>query len=188
MRRAATGLPQARGRPASPGMTLIEVMIVLMLLTIVVAGISAVLASARQSHETITGQNEVQKRAQYAVDTIVDSLRGCSEIQIGEADRLTAALKDKNGATIRTLTYYLQEGDLRRDRYEAATGQTVTGERICGNVSSLGFNYYCYLLASNSLQPPPSPIDTESFLISVTVASGKDHATETSWVKLRNKR
>jgi type II secretory pathway pseudopilin PulG len=168
--------------------TLIEILVAVMVLGLVAAGISRMLASSWQSQETLTSQNEMQKRAQRAVDAMIDSLRGYSEIQLGEPARVTAALRDKHGVLLRTITYYLQEGELLRDRYESSSGETITGEIICGDVSSLMFDYYRYIPVSNSWESPPLDLtDTESVKVSVTIASGKNHATETSWVKFRNR-
>ncbi|NIM05342.1 MAG: prepilin-type N-terminal cleavage/methylation domain-containing protein [Armatimonadetes bacterium] len=170
------------------GVTLVELLVVLAVMGLVAAGISSILVTTWKSHDTIIGQNEMQKWAQRTVDAVVDDLRGYSEIQAGDATQVTAVLKDEDEAVVRTTTFYLQGDELLRDCYESSTGQTITGECICGDVSALTFDYYQYLPASNSWQSPPLDLaDTESLRVSVTIASGNNQATETSWVKFRNK-
>ena len=177
----------------SKGLTLIEILVVLMIMGVIVAGISATLATSRQSQVTITDQNEAQKWAQRAVDAIVDGLRSFTEVQTGQANSVLATQRAKDGTLVRTAKYYVQNGRLLRDRYEAATGQTTTGEWICGNdnvqISNLSFNYYLYPQFSNTPQKinPPAGTSVQSMAASVTIAYGTYQATETSWVKFRNK-
>jgi len=173
----------------SGGMTVIEVMMSLFILGLVAAGISAMLASARQGQDVVTGQNETQKWAQRAIDAIVDTLRGFSEVQTGNRESVVIAQKTKDGVLIRIVRYYVQSGELLRDRWEASTGQNTTGERVCGNVSNLEFHYYQHSPYSDFLieLPVPAGAQTQSLRASVTIASGKNYATETSLVKFRNK-
>jgi len=166
-------------RPAPRGMTLVELLVVLLVLLLVAAGISRLLASAWDSQQAISGQNECQKRAQRAVDTVVDSLRGASGVQSGDGARITATLPSGN-----TMSYYLHLQELRRDRYDNASGQTTVGEIICDHVSNLSFGYYHR--AGNLWVLAASPTLGQSVLVSVTVALEQDHATETSLVRFRN--
>ena len=172
-------------------MTLAEVLVAMVILSLVVAGISATLAISWRNQETLQSQNEMQKRAQQAMDAIVDGMRRFSVVQTGQASSVTLAQLNKDGNTLRTLRCYLQNGQVKRDRYEVATGQTVTGEVLCRSVSALSFTY-CRLHFVNYL-PKIEPIllsesiqDTQSLRVSVTLTSGKQHASETSLVKLRN--
>jgi len=167
-------------RPGSRGLTLIEVLITLVILLLVAAGISRLLASSWESQLSITGQNEAQKWAQRAVDTVVDSLRGASSVTAGEPARVTASFTNDN-----TITYYLHQGELRRDRYDHTTGQTTSGEVVCRGVSGLTLRYY--VRAGDSLVEAASPLLAQSLRVSATVRSGKGQATETSLVRFRNK-
>jgi len=171
--------PRRPDRPARRGLTLIELLVVLVVLLLVTASISRLLASAWDSQQAITGQNESQKRAQRAVDTVVDSLRGASAVQSGDGARIAAVFPSGN-----VTTYYLSLHEIRRDRYDHASGQTTTGETICNDVSNLNFGYH--RRTGNLWVPAPSPALSESVLVSVTVTLGQDHATETSLVWFRN--
>jgi prepilin-type N-terminal cleavage/methylation domain-containing protein len=161
-------------------MTLIELMVVLMILGLIAAGISTLLASSWQSEADIQGQNEAQKWAQRGADAVVDGLRAASGVQTGLTDSVTATFADGS-----TVTYYLQSAELRRDHYNASSGQTTTGEVICRNVSGLAFAYYTCV--AGSWVPAAAASLAQSLRVSVTIASGKDRATQTSLVKFRNR-
>lgn len=152
-------------------------MLVMLLIT---GAISALLASARQSQDAISGQNLMQKYAQRSVDTVVDRLRGASEIISGDSAHVTAAFA--NGDTI---SYYLQSGMLKRDYYWSATGQTTSGEVISDQAAGLDFGYYVRL--GNGWTPAATAVLAQAVKVSVTMAMDKNRATEASVVKLRNK-
>jgi prepilin-type N-terminal cleavage/methylation domain-containing protein len=161
------------------GMTLIEVLTALLILSLVTGALSKLLMSAWESQDTLTGQNLMQKHAQQAADAVVDRLRGASEITAGNATQVAAAYK--SGGSV---TYYLQDGALMCDSRPSASGQTTTNV-ICRDVSNLGFAYY--VRSGATWATPATAVLAESVKVSVTVASGKDKATESSVVDLRNK-
>jgi prepilin-type N-terminal cleavage/methylation domain-containing protein len=162
------------------GVTLVELLVVLLIVSLIAAGAAQLLAASWQSQDTVTGQNEVQKRAQEATDRVVDKLRGAAGVQFGDPSQVTCSFADGS-----TLTYYLEGGELRRDAYDAATGGTVVGDVVCRGVTHLAFGYYrrdgiaWVEAASASL--------ADSLLVSVTASEWKYEATQTSLVKFRNK-
>jgi prepilin-type N-terminal cleavage/methylation domain-containing protein len=162
------------------GVTLIELFVVLLIVSLVAVGAAQLLGASWDSQQTVTGQNEVQRRAQEATDEVVDELRGAAGVQFGEPSRVTCFFTDGS-----TLTYYLQDGELRMDAYDAGTGGTVVGDVVCRDVTSLAFSYYrrdgitWVEAASASL--------AESLLVSLTASEWKFEATQTSLVKFRNK-
>jgi hypothetical protein len=156
----------------------------MVVLGLVAAGISRLLASSWESELTITDQNEAQKWAQRAADTVIDSLRGSSGVMTGDATSVKAGFS-AGGSTTHSLTYYLTNGELRRVRRNEVTGQADPSEVVCRNVSGLAFSYY--LRSGNTWGPAASPSLAQSLRVSVTVGSGKGQATETSLVQFRNK-
>jgi Tfp pilus assembly protein PilW len=195
----------------SHGVTLIEALVVLLILSLIVAGISKMLVSAWASEDTIRSQNEVQKEAQLAVDNMVDGLlgqpggqaapgtqygvRSNAEVQSGTADSITVNFRNDNRTLLHTISYNLQNGNLIQTRTPAGGGQAET-KTICRNVTNLGFTYNA--LHFRSGQPLIEPInsninypsetlrDAQSVLVSLTVSNGRYNATETSLVLLRN--
>ena len=162
------------------GVTLVELLVVLLIVSLVVAGAAQLLGASWDSQQTVTGQNEVQRRAQQATDTVVDSLRGAAGVQFGEPSRVTCFFADG-----RTLTYYLEDGELRRDSYDAATGATVVGDVVCRDVTDLAFGYY--RRDGIAWVEAVSASLADSLLVSVTPSEWKYEATQTSLVKFRNK-
>ena len=160
-------------------MTLVEVLVALAIMLLVAAGISRMLVSSWDSQHTIVNQNDVQQQATAATDTIVDHLRGASEVQSGSAAELTAEFP--SGSTVR---YYLVGAELRRDRFNSSTGVTTSGEVICriGDALQLG-----YVRRQGNTLVAAAPSEAESVTVSVRVAQEGYRATETSVVKLRNK-
>jgi Tfp pilus assembly protein FimT len=170
--------PDADRRQA--GVTLVELFIVLLIVSLVAAGAAQLLGASWDSQQTVTGQNEVQRRAQLATDTVVDSLRGAAGVQFGEPSQATCFFADGN-----TLTYYLADGELRRDTYDAATGGSVVGDVVCRDVTHLAFGYY--RREGIAWVEAVSASLSESLLVSVTASEWKYEATQTSLVKFRNK-
>jgi len=162
------------------GLTLIELFVVLCLMVIVTGAISRMLMAAWEAQEAVTGQNLMQKYAQQAADAVVDRLRGASAITAGTGADITAAYP--NGDTVR---YYLDSGMLKRTSYSHASGQTGSGEIISRSVASLSFSYYA--ISVMNWQPAATASLAQSVVVSVTMVSGRDRATESSVVKLRNK-
>ncbi len=162
------------------GVTLVEILVALLIVSLVAVGAAQLLGASWDSQQTVTGQNEVQRRAQEATDEVVDKLRGAAGVQFGEPSRATCFFTDGS-----TRTYYLEDGELRRDVYNAGTGGTVVGDVVCRDVTDLAFRYYRRYgvtwveAASASL--------AESLSVSVTVSEWKYEATQTSLVKFRNK-
>jgi hypothetical protein len=158
----------------------VEVLVASLVLLLLLAGGAQLLAGSWQSQETVTGQNEVQKRAQQAADAVIDPLRGAAGVQYGEPSRVTCFFANDN-----TTTYYLADGELRRDTYDAGTGTTVLGYVVCRDVTDLSFGYY--RRAGSVWAEAASASLAESLLVSVTVSEEKYQATQTSLVKFRNK-
>ncbi len=163
------------------GMTLIEVLTALMMLSLVAIAISVLLLSARQSHDTIRSQNLTQKAAQRAADTMMDGLRAAQEITAGDDTLVCASFK--NGDTV---SYYLEAGRLKRDRHVAATGQTVIGEVVCDHVAQLTLKYFALDTATGEWHET-TPAVAQSVAVSLRVADEGEGTTETSMVRLRNK-
>jgi len=178
-RRKTTSGTRVRIRP--DGMTLVELMVVLIIMLLVTGAISRLLARAGESQDTIMGQNLMQKYAQQAADAVADRLRGASEITTGSDTDVTAAFG--SGDTVR---YYLQDARLKRDVYSHASGQTASGEVVCRDVLALDFDYF--VRSGSSWAPAATAAVADSLKLSVTVRSDKYSATETSAVRLRNKR
>jgi prepilin-type N-terminal cleavage/methylation domain-containing protein len=170
--------PHAGRRQA--GVTLVELLVVLLIVSLVAAGAAQLLAASWNSQETVTGQNEVQRRAQQATDTVVDSLRGAAGVQFGDPSQVTCFFADGS-----TLTHYLADGELRRDSYDAATGVTTVGDVVCRDVTGLAFGYY--RREGIAWVEAVSASLADSLLVSVTASEWKYEATQTSLVKFRNK-
>lgn len=168
-------------RPRAPqaGITLIELFVVLLIMLMIAGGISRLLLSSWQSQDTITTQNEMQRRAQKAADEVVDRLRGATEITAGDSTSVTALYGNDD-----SVTYYLQNGALMRDRHSQATGVTTT-DNICSSVSALDLGYL--VRSGSGWATAATAVLAQSVKISVTLTSGSDRATESSVVKLRNK-
>jgi prepilin-type N-terminal cleavage/methylation domain-containing protein len=161
------------------GVTLVEMMVALVVLSLVVAGIGEMLVSGWQAQEALAGQNRVQQLARTATDTISDSLRAATGLASGNAAQLTATFASGN-----TVSYYLQQGILKRTTYHADTGHTVAGETICPDTSALGFTYYA---RQGSGLVSAGATFGRAVQISVQVVAGASRATQTSLVDLRNK-
>jgi Tfp pilus assembly protein FimT len=176
----ASSLDIVRPRRGSAGLSLMEMLVVLLVVMLVAAGAYQSLASAWDSQQTITGQNEAQRRAQRATDSIVDRIRGAVGVQYGDGDQVTCLFGDGS-----TLAFYRVGSELRRDRYDGSTGSTYTGEVVCRDVVSLSFSYYSR--SDNVLIDAPLASLAESLEVSVRVSEWKYGATQTSIVKFRNK-
>jgi len=174
-------------------MTLIEILVVILIMGVVAAGISATLATSRQSQVTIADQNEAQKWAQRAMDAVVDSMRGFSKVSSGQPNWVTVEQWKWNADHTQiihtaTATYYLQDEKL----WQSVTDQAANGALLCGSnslrISNLSFQYYEHASDySPTLTVTGNPANAESLFISITVNLGNYQATETSWVKFRNK-
>jgi len=168
-----------RGRRRCAAMTLVELLVALIIVVIIAAGISRLLVSSWSSQRTVANQNAVQQEASAATDAIVDRLRGASGVQSGTAAELTAVFP--GGSTER---YYVVGRELRRDRFNAATGVTTVGEVISRIVESLRLEY---VRREGNALVSATPGTAESVTVSVGVALEGYRARETSVVKLRNK-
>ncbi len=161
------------------GVTLVEMLVVIIIISLVVAGVSRMMSSSWASRGATEDQNNVQKEAAAATDTIVDHLRGASEVLTGTAAELTARFAD--GSTVR---YYRVGSQVRRDRYNGTTGVTTTGEVICRVADALQLSY---ARRYNNVLVVAAPAAAESVVVSVRTAEEGYQATETSVVRLRNK-
>jgi type II secretory pathway pseudopilin PulG len=169
--------------PCSPGMTFIEVMVVLLIMLLIGGAISRLLVRSWESQDVVVGQNSAQQEAARTVDTIVDGLRSASGVQAGDGTEVTCVFSNAD-----TARYYRVGSELRRDWYDHLSGATTIGEVINPHCQSLALQYY--LRAGNVLRAPQSPetsADAQIVHVAVTIVQDRNHATETSTVKLRNK-
>ena len=220
-----------RTRSYRAGLTLIEVLVALLILGIIAAGISKVMAGSWQSKQTVDLQNEAQNRAQLAIDEIVDGIlsdlsgthpgdpsdygmRGCAGIESGDRHSVTVLFNNSNGAKTHSVTFRLSTAS------EVINGETLTGrelirerqdvgssavkEVLYHDVENLEFTYGRVEFPEPSYAPVVQEYQTiagiestiKSFRASITIdiiwnpgAAQEEHyrATETSWVKFRNK-
>lgn len=164
-------------RHRNSGITLVELMVVMTILLLLTGGISKLMLSAYDSEAAVREQNLRQKQAQRCADTIVDSLRGAAAITSGDETSLSATFR--NGDRI---SYYLADGQLLCDT--TFGGVTRTGQVISDQVYSLTFNYY--LARGGNWVETDTPTEARAVRLSVCLSDGKNRATESSAVKLRN--
>ncbi len=161
-------------------MTLIEVMTALLIMLLVAGAISRLLVRSWADEQVVNGQNQAQKTAQLAIDAVVDRIRAAASVASGYDDEITVAFGNGD-----TLTYRLQDGALQRSRYVDATGETTTDAVMPEFLTGLTFEYRQRNGAGWEVAALPSAADW--VVVSVTAGVGKEQATETSIVKLRNK-
>ena len=165
-------------RRAAAGITLTELMIVMLIMLLLAGGISRLLVSAYDSEAAIRGQNATQRLAQRAADTVVDSTRAATEITSGDATRLGVAFRNGD-----RMAYYLDDRQLKCDTTYG--GVTRTGQVISDQVCSVNFTYY--VPNGGDWVATDTPTTARAVRLSVCVSDGKDRATQSSSVKLRNR-
>jgi type II secretory pathway pseudopilin PulG len=163
-------------RPNS-GITLVELMVVMTILLLLTGGISKLMLSAYDSEAAIRGQNLRQKQAQRCADAMVDSLRAATAITSGDETSLSATFMNDD-----RITYYLADRQLLCDT--TFSGVTRTGQVISDQVCTLTFTYY--LADGADWVETDTPTAARAVHLSVCLSDGKNRATESSAVKLRN--
>jgi prepilin-type N-terminal cleavage/methylation domain-containing protein len=162
------------------GVTLIELMVVLVIMMLVAGGISRILVRSWASEEVTNDQNVAERTAQQAVDAIVDRLRAGSAVAAGDAGQVTIVYGNNN-----TVSFFRQGNALRRTSYIHDTGQTTTETVVPDFLAGLTFQYQQRDGAGWKDADAASLADC--VVVSATATSGRCQAAEISVVKLRNK-
>ncbi len=165
-----------RRRRSVRGTTLVEALITLCILGLILAGLGKVLASGYFSSETVSDQNRMQQEAQHLADQIVDSLRGATAFIGGSAGHVRASFKNGD-----MLGYQRVHNQLRRVK---TSGGVYTTEVLSDHLLAMTLTFYHP--EGSEWQPTLAATTARGLQVSLTVASGRERATETSAVKLRN--
>ncbi len=166
------------GRRQVSGLSLSELFVAMLIMALLAGGISRLLVSSYDSEATIRNQNAMQRTAQRAADTVVDSLRAATEIASGDQSQLSAVFK--NGDRI---TYYLDDRTLACDTTYG--GVTHPGQVIADHMSAMSFRYY--VVIDGDWIEADTPASARAVEVSISLSDGKAGATEASAVQLRNK-
>jgi len=170
--------PRRTRRPRA-GMSLVELLVACLVLGLIMAALGKLMVSAYDSEEAVQDQNRMQQLAQQAADAVADHLRGSTGLLAGTATDVRAGFLGDDLAR-----YYLQDGALKCD--STRSGQVRVGEVICTDVSALTFTYLRRKPSGAILEVAPSAGVAHALQITVTVASDKERATQTSVVQFRN--
>jgi len=158
------------------GFTLTELLVAALVGLLVLAGLHRILVAGLATQNMTSLQTEVNRRAQVAMDDMVDRLRGSSGVVDGEAERVWFVDQDEQN-----VRYWVDEGTLWRYR-GVNTGSYSGGVRVAGDVLEARFEYF-----DRSDQPVADPAEAEKVVVQLEVAQGGYSAWTQSSVRLRNK-
>jgi type II secretory pathway component PulJ len=158
------------------GFTLTELLVAALVGLLVLAGLHRMLVAGLATQTTTSLQTEVNRRAQVAMDDMVDRLRGSSGVIDGEPERIWFVDQDEQN-----VRYWVEEGTLRRYR-GVDPGSYSGGIRVARNVLQSRFEYF-----DRSDQPVADPAEAEKVVVQLEVAQGGYSAWTQSSVRLRNK-
>ena len=161
------------------GMTMIEVMIALVIMSLVAVGVASTLTRSWQSQETLVAQNEVQRRAWEAVDKVVDTLRGGVNVTAADATSITVSTLDSGSHR-----FYLAGDELTHIR-TVSNPSGAHSEKVMTKVSS--FTVTLYQRVQSALAVTTDLTAARAANVSLTVTNGRYHATVASLVYLRNR-
>lgn len=130
MRHIGTKRQSIPGRAG--GFTLMEVLVAVVIGLLVLVGIHRVFVAGLSSETTTSLQTEVNRKAQVAMDEMIDRLRGGRTVVGAYADRI--AFTDQEGA-------YCCYWVANRTLYRAANTTFTSGTALATDVQALGFAY-----------------------------------------------
>jgi Tfp pilus assembly protein PilW len=117
----------------SIGFTLTEVLVALVIGLLVLVGIHRIFVTGLSSETTTSLQTEVNRKAQVAMDEMIDRLRGGRTVAgVSSANRI--AFTDQDGA-------YCCYWVANRTLYRAANTTFTNGTSVATNVSALSLTY-----------------------------------------------
>ena len=181
------------------GVTLVELLISVVILSFVAIGVSRVLISSWESHQALTAQNNVERRAWDAIDRIVDGLRSFQAVDLNPSPdtylrvnayetTYDANGNPKRGALAAWDRFQLVTDEIRHDWWRAPN--TYKSERLAGQVSALQF--ILYQRNGSAMEETFDRNTAEMIGVSLTIEDDTWHgqksytATATSFAKLRN--
>ncbi len=152
--------PRARSRPASAGgFTYAEVLLVVLLLSLVVAGILPLLTGGDASYQEVRRRQEMMQNARVALDKLLRELRAAESIRVATPPQIQMTLfwGDGSGATP-TVEYVLNAvtGDLQYRwsadwDYRRQITVTAPAAVAAGYAVRLTFNHSALVTAGKSL-------------------------------------
>jgi prepilin-type N-terminal cleavage/methylation domain-containing protein len=161
------------------GLTLIELLTALVILSFVVLTLVFILQTSATSQQTVVTQNDLQRQVRLASDAVMDSLRPAQAVIAGSATALTVSHLD--GSTTR---FFLDAGKLKKERKVSATSTPIV-TTVADNVQGVKFLYFRSVMGSYLKAFNVS--DVEAVQIDLTLSSGDYAASLSSSVRLRNK-
>ena len=178
-------MKRLRGLRDERGFTLTELLVVMAVLGIILAGVFAIQQEGTQSYLMGASRVEVQQNARTTLELMVRDFRSAQSVTtLGGASDVTFV--DQNGATVR---YQLVGTTLNRN-----INGTVTA--LVGGVQSLTLTYYSAFDGStNTGTVTATPGSVKVIRIAIVTGSergagsgtaGDQHATMESTVRLRN--
>ena len=161
------------------GLTLIELLSALVILSFVVLTLVFIMQTSATSQQTVVTQNDLQRQVRAASDTVIDSLRPAQAVVAWSAMSLTVSHLD--GSTTR---FFLDAGKLKKERKVSATSTPVV-TTVVDNVQSVKFLYFRSVMGS--YQKAYNVSDVEAVQMDLTLSSGDYAASLSSSVRFRNK-
>jgi prepilin-type N-terminal cleavage/methylation domain-containing protein len=122
------------------GFTLAELLVVVAILALVLAGTLVALQQGQNAYQYGSGRVEVQQSARMAVDRMVRDLRTGTVVTASTATSVGFQYIDDTGATV-TVTYSLTGTNLQRNQTNPVPA-AAQPETLIGNVNALALTYY----------------------------------------------
>lgn len=155
---------------------MIELLVAVLVGLLVLAGLHRIFVAGLKTQNTTSLQSEANRKAQVAIDEMVSTLRGSSQVIDASGDRIW--FLDQEGNNCR---YWLEEGTLYAYSGVAA-GSYSGGRPLAHNVSELQFQYL-----DCSEQPAADADSAYSVSIVLEVERERHVSRLHSAVRLRNK-
>ncbi len=160
----------------SAGFTLTELLVAALVGLLVLAGVHRIFVAGVATQNTTSLQAEINRRAQVAMDDMMDRLRGSSGVKETGANR--SWFVDQDSYHVR---YWVESGNLYRYR-GADPGTYAGGLPVASNVSEIQFSYY-----DQNGQPTADVAQVVRVMATLRVSQAGHAARLKSAVRLRNK-
>ena len=162
------------------GMTLMELLIAGLIMSLVGIGIYNMIRASYDSQDRIIDQNTAIARGRQAIDDWVDNIRGAANVT--QANNTSITIVNNAGESVR---YWKSGTEIRR----SVNGIPSTGLVVVRGVSVLDFTYWYWTGTSWSTTKAPTNTPTIGGLhISATMQMGSSTRTIVSDVKIRQRR
>jgi len=187
------------------GFTLIEVLVAIAIAGIVMAGIYSAYYSQQKSYVVQEQVAEAQQNLRAAMNFIEREIRmaGCDPMGSADAAIITAGansiqfsedISDGAGGSSNgvidtdseNITYYLEDGKLRRSTIDGATGNPIV-HTLAENIQGLNFTYFD--ADTNEIAQPITSatiVNIRSVRVGMTAPAGTNQRAVTAHVKCRN--